>query len=116
MATQPQQPHRPAPPPPKPEPPRHEAAKHNPPPNTPAVAQRPGAPSEQPHAGRTPADPQEAKLELDRARVASPILQSDRTIADEQPRVRSDEIAQPWGSRSTSSRSTCEPRRIGRKW
>ena len=62
-------------------------------PHTPEVAKRPRAPFEQPHAGRAAArDPQEAKLELDRARVAAPILQSDRTIADEQ-RERSDEIA-----------------------
>ena len=84
MATQPQQPQRAAPPPP----PKHEAAK-----TTPAVTQRPGAPFEQPAAGRpTTRDPQEAKLELDRARVSAPVLQSDRTIADEQ-RERSDEIA-----------------------
>ena len=83
MATQPQHPQRAAPPPP----PKHEAAK-----TTPAVAQRPGAPFEQPAAGRpTSRDPQEAKLELDRSRAA-PILTSDRTIADEQ-RERSDEIA-----------------------
>jgi hypothetical protein len=86
MATQPQQPQRPAPPPAKPDP-RHEAAK-----NTPEVARRPGAPFEHPHAGRAPADPQEAKLELDRARADAPIRQSDRTIADEQ-RERSEEIA-----------------------
>ena len=82
----------PKPPPPRPEPPRHEAAKHNPP-NTPEVAKSPRAPFEQPDAGRAAArDPQEAKLELDRARVDAPIRQSDRTIADEQ-RERSDEIA-----------------------
>jgi hypothetical protein len=70
----------PQPPPPKPDP-KHEAAAH-----------RPGAPFEQPQAGRPARDPQEAKLELDRARAAGPIPQSDRTIADEQ-RERSDEIA-----------------------
>ena len=79
MATQPQQPHRPAPPPPKPDP-KHEAAKHD------ALERAPGD-----RAGPV-RDPQEAKLELDRARADAPIRQSDRTIADEQ-RERSDEIA-----------------------